>query len=273
MAYPSFPFYPGDYLTGTMTFTAAERGAYMDCLCYQWECGGVPGGDFKRLARVMRMSQAEARRIWPVISAKFQQGPDGLYRNERLEVVRAEKDEFAASASARGAKGAAKRWLKHGSSNGRSIAEASVKHEPSNAQAMANDGSSIFEVQEERTRTRASRDPFGFRLSRSTVAFIAGAEGQIVEVPESWVHRACREFALTPDALDVFYAWAGEWVRRSGYDPPGGNKLAWLDARLAEWRTARTASASSDTAVEATQRLLRDQEERRAAILRERANG
>lgn len=89
MAYsPAFQFYPADYTIGTKFFTPAERGAYVDCLCHQWDEGSIPGDDLRDLAVVMRCTEDEARALWVRVSKKFQRGDDGQWRNERLESER-----------------------------------------------------------------------------------------------------------------------------------------------------------------------------------------
>lgn len=102
---PSFPFYGQDYQTGTMTMTPAERGAYVDCLWHQWAAGGVPADDMTRLAGAMRCSVSMARKLWPALASKFERGDDGLWRNPRLEKVRAEKQRYHDAQKGNGAKG------------------------------------------------------------------------------------------------------------------------------------------------------------------------
>jgi hypothetical protein len=80
----------------------------MRCLCYQWECGGVPAEDTVRLARIVGTSVDETTPLWDVISIKFEKRGDGLYWNRRLESVRSGNstwvDQKRAAGKARAAK-------------------------------------------------------------------------------------------------------------------------------------------------------------------------
>lgn len=99
---PAFQFYADDYLVGTMTMTLAEKGAYMDCLAYQWSVGSIPGDDHKALARVMRCSPAEARKTWAVVSGKFTREENGQWRNRRLEKEREKQAAYRESRASSG---------------------------------------------------------------------------------------------------------------------------------------------------------------------------
>jgi uncharacterized protein YdaU (DUF1376 family) len=102
---PAFQFYADDYLVGTMTMTLPEKGAYMDCLAYQWSVGAVPGDDPKALARVMRCTTAEAKRVWLIVSSKFVRDEDGGWRNRRLEKERDKQAAYRYSRIESGRKG------------------------------------------------------------------------------------------------------------------------------------------------------------------------
>ena len=189
---PSFPFYGQDFQTGTMAMTPAERGVYIDCLWYQWANGGVPGDDLGRVARVMRCTPQEARKLWPAIASKFAKGDDGLYRNARLEQVRANKDAFQEAASKRGSNGAAARWKKHASSIAQALPE-----------PMLNDGLSLSLSSEPTVQRDAReavtvvtnvvaepkryRDPHGFRIDPN-----AAWQGPIFSIPAKWAEKALR---------------------------------------------------------------------------------
>lgn len=86
---PAFLLYARDFTSGTTHFSPAEVGAYMRCLCYQWECGGVPADDIVRLARIVGDTVDATRVLWDVICTKFRKLADGCYWNPRLEAVRA----------------------------------------------------------------------------------------------------------------------------------------------------------------------------------------
>ena len=94
---PSFDFYPGDFLAGTMSMEAAEVGVYIRLLCYQWEHDTIPN-DERALARITGTFPDEFSVIWPKVKAKFistnGELSGGLY-NERLEGERQKKQEIS----------------------------------------------------------------------------------------------------------------------------------------------------------------------------------
>lgn len=114
-------------------------------------------------------------------------------------------------------------------------------------------------------------DPHGQRLDPSAAFHLVGAEGQLVSVPVAWAQRASREHGLSVDRLDAeFRPWAGAWIRQHGYQPPNGNKLAWLDARLADWQAA-TAAPAVDPWEAKTARWRQEMAERKAMLDAEKA--
>lgn len=101
-AAPAFQFYVGDFMTGTITMSLAEVGAYQRLLCHQWTSGFVPGDDVTALARAMVCDRSEAEIIWPKISHKFRAKKDGIWINLRLEKERKKQDTFRKSQSLKG---------------------------------------------------------------------------------------------------------------------------------------------------------------------------
>lgn len=100
---PSFQFYPGDFVTGTITMSLAEVGAYTRLLCHQWESGGVAADNLIALARAMCADREEAAALWTRISHKFSRSKkDGLYRNTRMEIERRKKAAFSKLQSQKG---------------------------------------------------------------------------------------------------------------------------------------------------------------------------
>lgn len=79
----SFPFYPSDFLLGTVLMTDAQVGAYMRLLCYQWQEGSLPK-DENLLARLAATNLETIQ----AILVKFKEGGDGKLRNKRMEDVR-----------------------------------------------------------------------------------------------------------------------------------------------------------------------------------------
>lgn len=85
-----------------------ERGFYILLLCVQWSTEGISSDDFARLGRGLVEPSLNH------VQTKFQQGADGLWRNKRLEEVRAKFEAYRVSQSDKG-KASAKQRLNRGS--------------------------------------------------------------------------------------------------------------------------------------------------------------
>lgn len=96
----SFTFYPADFLLGTALLSAAEVGAYIRLLCYQWQEGELPK-DENLLARLALCDVTDIRAILP----KFRETSDGKLKNRRLEEVRKSLSAYKKSRSENGKKG------------------------------------------------------------------------------------------------------------------------------------------------------------------------
>lgn len=282
---PSFPFYVQDYMAGTMALSPAERGCYVDCLCYQWEVGGVPGDDLTRLARVMRCQPAEAKRIWATLAEKFQRAADGLFYNARLERERITKREWHESRKKNGDKGG--RPPKHkttqepsGSENKNHMVPSSsssslVPTEPAtNARAAVTANEASNAAPSPIVAPRPS--PYGHALLRRR-NLSARWEGPIFDIPEAWAAKTLR--ASNGRAVDAdvaaFGVWLTERLQRTHAEAPTKDFLGWLDAGWTEFRSSRHADATSEAAIDRTTDLVRQIEARNAAVLaeRERARG
>lgn len=240
---PSFPFYVGDYLTGTMSMKPAERGVYVDCLCYQWEVDGVPGDDPDRLAQVMRCSPADARKFWTVVRRKFERGDDGLYRNARLERERESKKKWHETRQANGAKGG--RPPKHetsrepsGSENGNHMVPSSSPSpsEPTvqtETRAPAPDGPG--------RRTRPNPYAHAVVQAPNGRAFW---EGPIFSIPHEWARKtlAAANGKAAGSTIVLFATALTERLQREGGEAPTKGFLGWLDT---EWTAYRQPSAPS----------------------------
>lgn len=82
----NFPLYPDDWLGGTMTMTAAERGVYIDLLCASWSKGGP-----LTYEEALAAGRQESELVRSVLDKKFHQNPDGTLQNNRLEQERKQK--------------------------------------------------------------------------------------------------------------------------------------------------------------------------------------
>jgi uncharacterized protein YdaU (DUF1376 family) len=109
---PYVPWFHGDFLRSTVSWTLVERAAYWMLLCAQWETGPLPD-DLARLATIVGMEQSEMSAIWPLLSKKFKHSKNGLV-NARMESHRRNYLEYRKHQAESGRKGAAARWKRAG---------------------------------------------------------------------------------------------------------------------------------------------------------------
>jgi len=77
---PAFLFYPGDWLGGTIAFSRAHKGAYMDLLMGQYNMGHMGLEDIKQILG------SDFDLMWETkLAAKFIKDEKGLFYNEKLE--------------------------------------------------------------------------------------------------------------------------------------------------------------------------------------------
>lgn len=79
MGATKFSFFPDDWLAGTMTLTAAERGAYIDLLATCWSVGALTE------AEALAAGRADAETVRSVLRKKFRETAEGRWINHRLE--------------------------------------------------------------------------------------------------------------------------------------------------------------------------------------------
>lgn len=78
------PFNVADYIKDTRHLTAAERGAYVELLCYLWTNDGALANDLKRVFRLTGLSPRE----WALSRdtlLEFFTLVDGVYRHKRVD--------------------------------------------------------------------------------------------------------------------------------------------------------------------------------------------
>lgn len=221
---PAFPFYVQDYLTGTTVLSPAERGVYVDCLCYQWEVDGVPGDDVARLARVMRCTPAEARKLWPAIRDKFERGDDGLYRNARLEREREVKAAWQEAKRQSGRAGGLAKAQRKASTpsdspgaNGKQTA--STPSDSPVANTLAKSSSSFFDLQSS-VPSSSKNDDEGRGRAR-----VVGVGVGIV--PPADYDRLLRSHRYVGARLRVPHVLHGELISKLGGDAPDTALMAW----------------------------------------------
>ncbi len=87
---PAFLFYPGDWLSGTMYLTHEQKGAYMDLLILQFNCG--------------KFTETQAKQVlsicfdvaWVMLKQKFKKEGE-FYYNERLSLEIEKRKNFTQS--------------------------------------------------------------------------------------------------------------------------------------------------------------------------------
>ena len=80
MSRPWMPLYVGDYLADTAHLRAVEHGAYLLLIMHYWRTQGLPSDD-AALARIARVTNAEWKKIKPVIKTLFSDG----WKHKRIE--------------------------------------------------------------------------------------------------------------------------------------------------------------------------------------------
>ncbi len=88
---PAFLMYPKDWLEGTSELSVGAKGIYVDMLCYQHQKGDLPY-DFKKLSRLVRLSEAEFISLWEEIEHKFIVCEDRII-NKKLNDLMSERAE------------------------------------------------------------------------------------------------------------------------------------------------------------------------------------
>lgn len=113
--FPSFNWYPRDWLVGTVRLTAEQKGMFADLLSYAWDqtppCT-VPDDDVL-LAKWAGVTLTRWRKAGAVVRAKFQPIGDGLLRNNKQWTVYQQAVENRNRKRRSGKQGADKRWHSH----------------------------------------------------------------------------------------------------------------------------------------------------------------
>jgi uncharacterized protein YdaU (DUF1376 family) len=97
---PYFPFYPADFIVGTMMLSAEEVGAYIRLLAFQWQQGGIPSAPGEQAI----IAGVRAGKLAKVLT-KFEMGADGFLRNTRLEAERVKVEDARSRNAENGKKG------------------------------------------------------------------------------------------------------------------------------------------------------------------------
>jgi uncharacterized protein YdaU (DUF1376 family) len=113
--FPYVPWYHGDFLRSTASWTLLERAAYWMLLCAQWESGPLPD-DLTRLANIAGTDTTTMTSLWQVVGKKFTKTRAGLV-NKRMAAHRDNYQIYREGQSKRGKKGMASRWGKQRADN------------------------------------------------------------------------------------------------------------------------------------------------------------
>jgi uncharacterized protein YdaU (DUF1376 family) len=148
---PYLPMYVGDYFSDTMHLSTLEHGAYTLLIYTYWKRGGALPDDDEQLARIVRMSVRDWRKVKPVIAAFFTV-TDRAWTHKRIDRELANY----AGRSAKASDSANARWK-----NERSNANAMRTHRPSNANASPEQCSSdaIQVISSRNTQNLGSESP------------------------------------------------------------------------------------------------------------------
>jgi len=134
---PAFQFYPKDYQAdeNVRLMSPAERGWYVDLMCFEWIEGSIPD-DPDALARLVGAQPAQFRKAWERIGPCFKKKPriEGRLIHPRLAHERKVQRKRREKLSSAGRKGAEKVW-------GNSSQDKEIDS-PATERPMASDGSS-----------------------------------------------------------------------------------------------------------------------------------
>ena len=106
---PAFQFYAADFEMATSTWELDEVGLYIKLLIHQWTNGPLPN-DYKKLAKIARISPKKFSNLFQIVSKKFPLDSSGRLANIRLEKVRQNQINYRKKQTDFGKKGAEKRW-------------------------------------------------------------------------------------------------------------------------------------------------------------------
>lgn len=111
---PAFQFYYKEWITGTIHMSRTERDIYLLLLIASYDKDGLVDDENELQRIALCKNKAERDAVAYIISKKFHKDNGGLYRNNKMEDVRANQKSFKASKSESGKNGAEKRWQKNG---------------------------------------------------------------------------------------------------------------------------------------------------------------
>lgn len=165
---PMMPFWVKDWVSATLHWPAAERGAYISLLAFQWTNRVLPAHE-EQLARITGLELADFRKVWQTLGPKFDSDERGLF-NKRLEQVRKEalrlRDARALGATLANQKRRAKRTALREAAND---ADFNAEHDAEHDAEVTHPNPNTNSVEEKKTRKIAARaERRAQRVSRET---------------------------------------------------------------------------------------------------------
>lgn len=217
----------------------AARGLYREMLSQAWIRDARLPNDHAAIQRATGVSAKEWAALWPKVAAYWRVEGDWLVNDTQVEIYR-EALRRADVATAKARSGADARWKREQyKGTAQADAQADAQALPGQCPPSLSPIRSSATPQTVAGARRASYgDPHGFRIDPNAAALIDLGGERVVSVPAGWATKACREYGLTDADVQAFAQWCAAYTRRHGFED-GGKRLAWLDARLAEWRAER----------------------------------
>jgi len=152
---PAYQHYARDWLVDTASISLEEQGAYQRLLDHEWIEGPLPDNPTE-LARRLAVPRTRFAKLWESIYRFFEKGEDGLLRDPRLELERAEQEERRRRNAESGRRGAATRW--HGDRHADSHGERhSTRHCDRDGAAMTLQSASASASADSQLHDRAAR--------------------------------------------------------------------------------------------------------------------
>lgn len=213
---PAFLFYVNDWITGTLTLSLEEKGAYITLLAYAWDHDGRIPNNEQTIAKLLGSSLRVSRRIFAAVQDKFRLSRNGYWTNPKLSRIKRERTQFLTIRS------------KGGAARARHARRIAGKFSPAAA------GSLLVADHQQPTKSSSSLSFSSTEVQRRPAAACA----QPVEKSTPWR----RGVALAHVIIEAHprEQWTAEFKARArdqglAYDQPGGRDGRPLYARVLDY--------------------------------------
>lgn len=105
---PHLPWFIGDFMASTQSWSGEERGLYLLALGLQWTEKALPN-DAKSVRKALNYDRTTFAKLWPRVSTKFELF-EGVLINRRLEEHRSKAIEIQRRNAERATRAAHSRW-------------------------------------------------------------------------------------------------------------------------------------------------------------------